>query len=113
MGFATGPLFRAPLTARLIYIPLRRGGRGGTAIFLAFLFSGILHELAIRLPVRAAFGLPTLNLLLPGALVAADRRGLRLGRAGTLLALALPLPLCFHPPFVTGVLWPIIGILPA
>ena len=127
-GFDTGPLFRAPLaatglaefwsrrwnlafsemTAALVYRPLR--AHRATATMASFLFSGLLHELAISLPVRALFGLPTLYFVLQGLLVLAERRGLALGRAGTLLALALPLPLLFHPPFVTRVLWPIAGL---
>jgi alginate O-acetyltransferase complex protein AlgI len=127
-GFDTGPLFRAPLaaaslgdfwgrrwnlafsemTSTLVYRPLR--AHRTTATLAAFLFSGLLHECAISLPVRAGFGLPTLYFLLQGLLLLAERRGLVLGRIGTLAALALPLPLLFHPPFVTRVLWPIVGL---
>ncbi len=127
VGFDVGPLFRAPLaaaglgefwgrrwnlafsemTAIAVYRPLKR--HGTLAVLAAFLFSGILHELAISLPVRAAFGLPTLYFLAHGALVALERRW-PLGRVVTLAAIILPLPLVFTPPFVTRVLWPIVAI---
>jgi alginate O-acetyltransferase complex protein AlgI len=139
-GVACRPLFRAPLratsltdfwsrrwnlafaemTAIGIYRPLEGvvGRRGAT--LLAFLASGLLHELAISLPVRAGFGLPTLYFLLHGSLVLWEKHRDRvrrpshhvpwLGRLWTLAWLALPLPILFHPWFLRGVVWPLIGM---
>jgi alginate O-acetyltransferase complex protein AlgI len=129
------PLFRAPLAARslgefwarrwnlafsemtraAVYRPLvARIGRTG-ATLAAFAFSGALHELAISYPVDCGYGLPTLYFALHGGLVAVERR-LALdrhptfARLWTLFWLAAPLPLLFHPPFLDGVVWPLVGM---
>ena len=108
------------MTAIAVYRPLSpRGGRGA-ALLASFLVSGLLHEMAISLPVRAGFGLPLLYFAIHGALVLVERAlaragrpiGGALGRVWTLGALALPLPLLFHRPFLEGIVWPLIGIGP-
>jgi len=139
-GVDARPLFRAPLAARSldnfwsrrwnlafsemtalgIYRPLSvRFGRR-TATVAAFLASGLLHELAISVPVKAGFGLPMLYFLLHGSLVLAERRLERAGRAverwgwwahvWVLGWLALPIPILFHRPFLRGIVWPLIGL---
>lgn len=106
------------LTALAVYRPLT--ARVGTrpALLASFVFSGLLHEMAISLPVRAGFGLPLLYFALHGGLMLVEqtlaRRGYGLrgwpGRVWTLAWLVLPLPILFHPPFLRGVVWPLIGI---
>jgi len=126
-------LFRAPLSARTlsdfwgrrwnrafsemaaitVYRSFARRCGSGTAIMAVFLFSGLLHELAISVPVRAGYGLPTLYFVLHGLLVVLERSGLHverwgwLGHAWVLGCLALPLPILFHPPFIREVVWPV------
>ena len=139
-GVDARPLFRAPLkahsltefwgrrwnlavaemTALAVYRPLAGRFGTGAATFLAFLFSGLLHELAISVPVRAGYGLPLLYFALHGTLVLVERRLEQarrpiecwgwLARAWTLGWLALPLPVLFHPSFLRGVVWPLIGM---
>jgi alginate O-acetyltransferase complex protein AlgI len=96
----------------LLYRPLAgRVGRGASVV-LVFLFSGLLHEMAISLPVRAGYGLPTLYFAVHGVLVLAEEALARCGRplrgaAGriwTLFWILAPLPVLFHRPFVEGVL---------
>jgi alginate O-acetyltransferase complex protein AlgI len=139
-GVACDALFRAPLrstclaefwgrrwnlafsemTGIAVYRPLSARLGQGAALFASFLVSGLLHELAISLPVRAGFGLPLLYFALHGALVTVERARARAGRtpsttagrAWTLAALGLPLPILFHHPFLAGVVWPLIGIEP-
>jgi alginate O-acetyltransferase complex protein AlgI len=137
-GVDCRPLFREPLRSRSlgefwgrrwnlaftemtaigIYRPLE-GRLGRTAATMTgFCLSGLFHELAISVPVKAGFGLPLLYFLLHGALVllerAMERRGRPIGRYGwaarawTLAWLALPLPLLFHPAFIQGVVWPLL-----
>ena len=128
-GMAVTELFRSPLRARsltefwsrrwnigfsemistLVQRPLRRVSASG-ALYASFLASGLLHELAISVPVRAGYGLPTLYFLIHGALVAFEKKTARTyGRLWTLFWLAAPLPLLFHPPFLRGIVWPLVG----
>jgi Membrane bound O-acyl transferase family len=126
-GVPAEKLFRSPLAARslgefwsrrwnlafseMISIavdrPLRpRLGRNGSRM-VAFLVSGALHEIAISVPVNAGYGLPTLYFILQAVLVRFERNPSRLR---TLASVVLPLPLLFHPWFVRGVIWPLIGL---
>jgi alginate O-acetyltransferase complex protein AlgI len=139
-GVDTRPLFRAPLAARslenfwgrrwnlafsemtalAVYRPLSSVLGRKAATVAAFLASGLLHELAISVPVLAGFGLPSLYFLLQGSLVLTERGLERAGRAVSgwglwahvwvLVWLALPLPILFHLPFLRGVVWPLIGM---
>jgi hypothetical protein len=128
-GLDCGPLFRAPLrsvslrefwgrrwnlafsemTALAVYRPLSESAGARSGLVAAFLVSGVLHEAAISLPVRAGFGLPFLYFVIHGLLALVERERGSLGRPATLAALVLPLPLLFHPPFLRGVVWPLIG----
>ena len=138
LGVPCEALFRAPLlsqnlgefwarrwnlafsemTATAVYRPFQPAFGRGPALMAGFLVSGLLHEMAISLPVRAGFGLPLLYFLLHGGLVlvegALSRSGRPLtgglGRAWTVFWLVAPLPLLFHRPFLAGVLWPLVGI---
>jgi alginate O-acetyltransferase complex protein AlgI len=108
------------MTAVAVYRPMVRWLGQAPATFAAFLFSGLLHELAISVPVAAGYGLPLLYFTLHGLLVLGERglaragrpvdRPAWLGRLWTLGWLVLPLPLLFHPPFLRGVVWPLIGM---
>ncbi len=139
LGARCDALFRAPLRSRSltefwgrrwnlafsemtalgIYRPLEpRAGRPA-AMVAAFLASGLLHEIAISLPVNRGFGLPLSYFALHGLLRLAETRLERaghpvwhrawIGRAWTLFWLALPLPILFHRPFLAGVVWPLLG----
>jgi len=139
-GVDVHALFRAPLLSRSlaefwgrrwnlafsemtsigVYRPLRAAVGKPPALVVAFLFSGLLHELAISLPVRAGFGLPLLYFAIHGALMLVERgleradrpvyRRAAVGRAWTAFWLVAPLPILFHRPFLRGVVWPILGV---
>ena len=103
-----------------VFRPLagRLGRRTATAA--AFVASGLLHELAISVPVLAGFGLPLVYFVLHGMLVMAERGLERAGRPVTgwgvwahvwvLGWLAVPAPMLFHRPFLRGVIWPLVGL---
>jgi alginate O-acetyltransferase complex protein AlgI len=82
-----------------------------------FLFSGLLHELAITVPVRAGYGGPLLYFAIQGLLVSLEERvrgaapSSRSGgaRAWVLGALVLPLPLLVPVEFLRQVVWPLVG----
>ena len=113
------------MTSLAIFRPVKSllgNSSAGTAVATAaaFLFSGLLHELAISVPVQAGFGLPLLYFLLHGVgmLIESmlDRFGIAIlkrpwvGRLWTCLWVILPLPILFHRPFLAGCVWPLIGV---
>ncbi len=141
-GVDCKPLFRSPLrstslaefwgrrwnlafsemTALALYQPLARRAGRRAALAVSFLGSGLLHELAISVPVRAGYGLPLSYFAMHGSLMMIEGRLARagrpigrrpwVGRAWTLGWLLGPLPILFHRPFLAGVAWPLIGIDP-
>lgn len=106
------------MAALAVFRPLRRLCGNGPATAAAFLVSGLLHELALSVPVRAGYGLPMLYFALHAGAMVAERRlrtsgrpldGTPLGRLWTAAWVLLPLPLLFHVPFLRGCVWPLIG----
>lgn len=108
------------MTAIAIYQPLVRVGGRRPALAASFLGSGLLHELAISVPVRAGYGLPMAYFILHGTLMMIEARLAKanrpidrvpwVGRIWTLTWLLAPLPVLFHRPFLAGVVWPLIGL---
>ncbi|HKS30974.1 MAG TPA: MBOAT family protein, partial [Chthoniobacterales bacterium] len=81
----------------------------GTAVatLVAFLVSGLIHELVISLPARAGYGLPTAYFLLQGVGILLERAFPQIrGRLLTVLITAIPAFWLFHPPFVHHVILP-------
>ena len=134
LGFAVGPLFRAPERAesladfwsrrwnlpfvemdRLLFLrPLRKrfGARG--ALLGVFVVSGLLHELGVSYPALAGWGGPLLYFVIQGALVAFIEPKLPAGvlkRIGAWLGILAPLPLLFHAPFRAQLVWPLVEYL--
>jgi len=86
---------------------------------VVFLFSGVLHEMALSVPVRRDFGLPMLYFTLHGVLSLVEKRlgfGVRgaassrsaWGVVWTLGWVLLPAPLLFHAPFLDGCIAPLL-----
>ncbi|NUQ35866.1 MAG: membrane bound O-acyl transferase family-domain-containing protein, partial [Planctomycetaceae bacterium] len=109
--------FTEMLRATVLKPARRLFGRHG-AVLACFLVSGVLHDVAISLPVQAGYGLPTLYFLLHGVLVLVERwleqRGIALssswiGRVWCFAWIVGPLPLLMHEPFIKGVVMPVFG----
>ncbi len=108
------------MTTLLIFRPLKQQYGNATAIICVFIFSGLLHELALSVPVNSGYGLPALYFLLQGIMVLVETRlnnkGTRLFkniaacRLWTIFWLVAPAPLLFHPDFITDVLRPLVGL---
>jgi D-alanyl-lipoteichoic acid acyltransferase DltB (MBOAT superfamily) len=100
---------------RLLFEPMRRKAGPALALLLVFLVSGIVHELAISVPARGGYGLPTLYFLFQAAAILLERsalgkrlrvgEGIR-GRVFALVCAAAPAFWLFHPPFVERVILP-------
>ncbi|MDX1681341.1 MAG: MBOAT family protein [Akkermansiaceae bacterium] len=90
---------------RLVGRPVSSVAGPSAGIFAVFVGSGILHELAITLPVQSGYGLPTLFFTGHGLLTVMERKwGRSLGRIPALLAVALPLSVLFPPAFQSEVI---------
>jgi alginate O-acetyltransferase complex protein AlgI len=101
---------------RLVGRPVEALLGKGAGVMAVFIGSGLLHEIAITLPVRSGYGLPTLYFTLHGLLVLLEGKWNRpLGKIPALLAVAVPLPWLFPPDFRNEVIAPCIevfGFLP-
>jgi len=101
---------------RVVGRPIRPwlGRRGG--FFLIFILSGLLHEVAISLPVQANFseglGLPTLYFIGHGLLIFAEKRlPIPAQRPLAFISVIAPLGLLFIPKFQEEVFIPCLGVL--
>ncbi|MBX3475154.1 MAG: hypothetical protein KF754_12280 [Planctomycetes bacterium] len=134
-GFDLRPVFRAPLLAtsltdfwkRRWNVAFSEMCQEGVARGLSplgprmvavsiFLFSGLLHEAAISLPVNAGYGGPMAYFAIHGCAAQIEPKLFRPGSAASRLWTALlvlaPLALLFHQPFLQGCVWPLIGAAP-
>lgn len=98
-----------------VFRPLAHRWGYRPAIMGVFLFSGILHELAISLPAQGGYGLPTLYFLgqLTAVMINVSPRRKRLAlvhgwrnRMITIAIVVVPSPILFHPPFLKNVIVP-------
>ncbi|MGH9734711.1 MAG: MBOAT family protein [Candidatus Acidiferrales bacterium] len=108
------------LSHKLVFRPLHRRYGAVVATLAVFLVSGLLHDLVISVPAKAGFGLPTAYFLIQGLGVIVERSqiGKRLvpasgttGRIWTASVALVPLPLLFHPWFVTRVIVPFLNAM--
>lgn len=107
-----------------VYRPLRAApgiaSVPAIATVVAFLFSGVLHELAISVPAQAGYGGPLAYFVIHAALIEIEHwlentgrainKNAGLGRVWTIAWLILPAPILFHRPFLSGCVWPLAGI---
>lgn len=110
------------LAHRLAFHPLHKRIGPDAAMFVAFLGSGLIHDLVISLPAQGGYGLPAAYFVLQGVGLAVERstfgRSLGLGKgfmgwAFTLIIAAGPAFWLFHPPFVTRIVVPFMAAMGA
>jgi alginate O-acetyltransferase complex protein AlgI len=96
---------------RLVGRPIETRYGTNAGMMAIFLASGLLHELAITLPVRAGFGLPTLYFTLHGLLTLIEKKtGRQFGKITALFAVMAPMGLLFPPAFQTEVIQECLGV---
>ena len=100
-----------------VFKPLARKANGTMAVLAGFLFSGIIHDLAISVPAGGGYGWPTLYFVLQAVALLSERylkkSGYVLsnhwtGHIWTALWIAGPAFILFHQPFVLNVIVPIV-----
>jgi len=139
-GADTYPLFRQPFKSNtlsefwgrrwnLAFIemlsiavlrPLKAKIGGTTAVLVSFLFSGLMHEVAITLPVNAGFGMPTLYFTIQGFAVIAEKKMEKgnisvlknklFAKLWVLFWLIMPIHFLFPNPFIKQIVWPLAGL---
>jgi hypothetical protein len=108
------------MTSVAIFRPLKSRIGSGAALMVAFVFSGMLHELALSVPVISGYGLPMLYFVIQGVLVLIEK-GLRsyklefldkklIARLWVFFWLVIPMPLLFHERFIKEILWRLAGL---
>ena len=104
----------------LLVRPLAKRVGINTALILAFIVSGLAHELVISVPAQGGYGGPLLYFLIQGLGLIVERhlRGTRWqvtgGNTGRLYAATIvlaPAPMLFHPPFLERVIHPFVHFL--
>lgn len=110
------------LSHHFVFQPLQRTLGAAPASIVVFVLSGAIHELAISVPARGGYGLPTAYFALQGAgvllehsslgRIAALQRGWR-GRVFMAVMTAGPAFWLFHPPFVNRVILPFLRVVRA
>lgn len=104
------------MTALIAYRPLKSKAGIEKALVISFLLSGLLHEVAISLPVRTGFGLPmtyfviqvfAMHLEAHSAFLQKLLQRKWLAHAWVMALLIVPMPLLFHREFIEQVLIPL------
>ncbi|MFO0942870.1 MAG: MBOAT family protein [Pirellulales bacterium] len=108
------------LTHKFLFRPLAKHFNVRVAMFIGFLVSGLIHELAITIPGGGGYGGPTAYFLIQALGLNVERSkfgstlGLRRGWAGWLFAmlvLVTPLTLLFPGIFIVNVILPFVDAL--
>jgi hypothetical protein len=108
------------MTSVAIFRPLKNKIGSAGALMVAFIFSGLLHELALSVPVNSGYGLPLLYFVIQGALVLLEKifiinkitflENKLVARLWVFFWLIVPMPLLFHEQFIKQVIWPLAGL---
>jgi len=108
------------MTSLTIFRPLRDKLGAPLALMASFIFSGLLHELALSVPVNSGYGLPTLYFIIQGAMVLIEKKLIEqkswvlsnkiFCKLWVFFWLIAPMPLLFHSQFIKQVVWPLAGL---
>lgn len=108
------------MTSIIIYRPLNKKYNNTLALILAFAFSGLLHELALSVPVNTGYGLPLLYFIIQAVIVLIEKRITRynvsflkngvIAQAWVLFWLIAPIPLLFSKAFIKQIVWSLAGL---
>ena len=134
LGVGTYALFKAPfrslslaefwgrrwnfafseMTSFAVHRPLKKISNNKIATVVAFAFSGLLHELAISLPVNRGYGLPALYFVIQAIALLLEKKIQFKSKVPkhiwVLFWLIVPIPLLFHQYFLEGIIWPIVSL---
>ncbi|PQJ29821.1 MBOAT family protein [Rubritalea profundi] len=94
------------LMVRAVKRPIQQMFGAKIALFCVFIVSGILHELAITVPVQAGYGLPTCFFLVQGVLTTLEKRESFVSAILCGASLVLGLNFLFPTVFVEAVILP-------
>lgn len=107
------------MTSIIIFRPLKDKIDHQSALLLSFLFSGLLHELALSLPVNSGYGLPMIYFIIQAGVVLAEKKIISKtdhflnnriwSHIWVFFWLVLPAPLLFHVAFIKEIVWPLAG----
>lgn len=108
------------MTSIAIFRPLRNKIGSAAALMLAFAFSGLLHELALSIPVNHGYGLPMVYFIIQGGVVLFEKalitkrvmvlKNAVTARLWVFFWLIAPAPLLFHINFIREIVWPLAGL---
>lgn len=110
------------LTHQFLFRPLLKRVGPRWSLVVGFLFSGAVHDVVISVPARGGYGRPTLFFVIQGVGIFVERSALGKkiglgsgwrGRLFSVLMLAGPAAMLFHPPFVNEVVLPFLRVLGA
>jgi alginate O-acetyltransferase complex protein AlgI len=139
LRFPTKPLFKSPyasasleefwgrrwnvafseMTSIAVFKPVAASTSKITGILAAFIFSGVLHELAISVPVNNGYGFPLLYFFIQGLAIIIENHIDKTGsflkqpviaRIWTWSWIIVPLPFLFHPDFLEKIILPMAGL---
>ena len=129
IGWKVKPLFESPLRSsslsdfwskrwnrpfvelnKIFFMPwlVRRFGMK-SAIFVIFLISGLLHELAISYPAGSGWGMPMGYFAFQGLMVLVERKISVLGPIWVALVVLVPVPILFHTAFREAIILPFLA----
>lgn len=108
------------MTSVSIYRPIKNKYGSVVALMLAFAFSGLLHELALSVPVNSGYGLPMLYFIIQGVMVLVEKilasrnilflQNKVVAHIWVFFWLVIPIPLLFNATFIKQVVWPLAGM---